>query len=159
VTILGIGNEFRHDDGVGLIAARRLRLRGFTAEEHGGDMAGLIERWKGISEVIVIDAVRSRAPAGTLHVIDVTSSHLPAGFAHGSTHALGLAEAIELSRALGTLPARIKVVGIEGRDFTPGVGLSPEVEAAVLLLETEIFALIACPREVSPKKAFGKILV
>jgi hydrogenase maturation protease len=145
VTILGIGNEFRHDDGVGLMAARRLRSRGFPAEEHGGDMAGLIERWQGIDEVIVIDAVRSGTRAGTLHVIDATSSRLPAEFCHGSTHALGLAEAIELSRALGTLPAQIKVVGIEGRDFSPGVGLSPEVESAMLLLEREIFALIARP--------------
>jgi hydrogenase maturation protease len=32
---------------------------------------------------------------------------------------------------LGRLPARLVVYGIEGRDFTQGEGLSPEVDAAI----------------------------
>jgi hydrogenase maturation protease len=48
-----------------------------------------------------------------------------------STHALGVAEAIELARALGRLPARLEVYAIEGARFTAGAGLSPAVEQAV----------------------------
>ena len=48
-----------------------------------------------------------------------------------STHAFGLAEAVELARALGRLPPRLIVYGIEGKSFEAGVGLSPEVGAAV----------------------------
>ncbi len=52
-------------------------------------------------------------------------------FSRSSTHSFGVAEAVELARALGRLPARIVVFGIEGRDFAQGEGLSPDVDAAV----------------------------
>jgi hydrogenase maturation protease len=52
-------------------------------------------------------------------------------FSRSSTHSFGVAEAVELARALGRPPARVVVFGIEGRDFTPGEGLSPDVGAAV----------------------------
>ena len=56
---------------------------------------------------------------------------MPAGWFRYSTHAFGAAEAIELARVLGRLPRRLIVVGIEGARFDAGVGLSPEVAAAV----------------------------
>ena len=58
----------------------------------------------------------------------------------GSTHALGVAEAIELGRALGRLPRRLLVFGIEGGSFDAGAGLSPEVERAVGQLTDELRA-------------------
>jgi DNA-binding transcriptional LysR family regulator len=45
-----------------------------------------------------------------------------------STHAFGVAEAIELGRGLGNLPQYLVVYGIEGKNFAAGVGLSAEVE-------------------------------
>jgi hypothetical protein len=39
-------------------------------------------------------------------------------------------EAIELARALGQLPPRLIVYGVEGADFTAGEGLSLDVEKA-----------------------------
>jgi hydrogenase maturation protease len=48
-----------------------------------------------------------------------------------STHALDVAAAIEFARALGRLPPRLIVYGIEGRSFTVSAGLSPEVERAI----------------------------
>ena len=78
----------------------------------------------------MIDAITSGADCGTVVEIDATSSILPAGLCH-STHALGPAEAVELARALGKLPARITILGIEGGDYSFGAGLSSEVERAV----------------------------
>jgi hydrogenase maturation protease len=48
-----------------------------------------------------------------------------------STHALGLGEAIALGHALGKLPVRLIVYGIEGADFGFGDSLSPEVQTAI----------------------------
>jgi hydrogenase maturation protease len=134
VIVIGVGNEFRHDDAAGLVAARRLRERGIPAEEHDGDPAALIERWQGIDGLILIDAVQSSAPAGALHVVDASASPLDPELFKNSTHALGLADAVELSRTLGTLPPHVLVFGIEARDVTAGVGLSPEVEGALRVL-------------------------
>ena len=49
----------------------------------------------------------------------------------GGTHALGLAAVVELARALGRLPERVVVVGVEAERFDHGVPLSPAVAAAV----------------------------
>jgi hydrogenase maturation protease len=56
---------------------------------------------------------------------------LPALFSRVSTHAFGVAEAIELARALGQLPPALVVYGVEGATFEAGAGLSAAVAAAV----------------------------
>jgi hydrogenase maturation protease len=126
--VVGVGNRFRGDDAAGPAVVDL--LGGVAAIVHDGDPADLMERWAGVDEVVVVDAVRSGAAPGTVTVIDARAVPLPAGWCR-SSHAWGPGEAIELARALGTLPARVTVYGIEGADFTPGAGMSPEVSAAV----------------------------
>jgi hydrogenase maturation protease len=133
VRIVGVGNRHRRDDGVGLVVAQRLRseaLPGVSIVESGGDAAELIDAWGGVSRVWVIDAVHSGAAPGTVVRVDAVGEALPAEAFQTSTHALGLAAAVELARALGQLPPSLVVFGIEGMDFGHGEGLSPEVAAA-----------------------------
>jgi hydrogenase maturation protease len=132
--IIGIGNEMRGDDAAGLIAARRiqdLNLPGITVVEHSGEGASLMETWKNQEEVIVIDAARSKCIAGTIHRYDAHRDSLPADVFAFSTHVLGLAQAIELSRSLGTLPKTLIVYGIEGNDFELNHTISQEVQSAI----------------------------
>jgi hydrogenase maturation protease len=56
---------------------------------------------------------------------------LPAGVFRSSTHAFGVGDAVELARALGRLPRRVVVYGVEGAGFESGAPLSPAVAAAV----------------------------
>jgi len=140
VLIIGIGNDHRHDDAVGLIAARRLsasKLSRVTIVEATGEGTALMELWQNADTVILLDAVRSGAVPGAIHRIDARTRIVPTHFLRCSTHAFGVAEAIELARALNRLPSRLLIFGIEGRDFTPGTGLSPDVENALpTLLKT-----------------------
>jgi hydrogenase maturation protease len=130
--VIGLGNAARSDDAAGLIAARRLRERGRDAREHEGDPVALIELWRDAGGVIVVDAVRSGAAPGRIHRLDATAAPLPVSLRTStSTHAVGLADAIELARALGRLPRRVVVYGIEGKRFAAGTGLTPAVAAAV----------------------------
>lgn len=130
--MIGIGNEDRHDDAAGLATARLLRSeRGARVIEQAGGAAELLEAWAGEPSVIVVDAMASGAPAGTVRRFDAVREPLPAVAAGASTHGLGLAEAVGLARALGRLPARLVLVGIEGADFSPGTGLGPAVAAGV----------------------------
>ena len=78
-----------------------------------------------------MDAVESGADPGTLHRVDASREPVPAHVFRSSTHAFGVGEAIELARALGRLPKRIVVYGVEGATFAAGVGLTPQVETAV----------------------------
>ncbi len=134
--VLGVGNPLRHDDAAGIEVARQLAPRLNAAEyrvrEHGGEALGLIEQWDGAAATIVLDATRSGAPPGTIHRFDASLCALPAELrGPTSTHAVGLAETIELARALGRLPARVIVYGIEGARFDAGAGLSEELLAVI----------------------------
>jgi hydrogenase maturation protease len=140
--IIGCGNRDRGDDAAGLIAAERLRGRGVAAGICSGEPSELLEAWAGADQVILIDAVQTGSPTGTVHV---WNGQNPPKFSmsSGSTHGLGLSEAIELARALGRLPEKLRIYGIEGASFGIGSGLSREVDPGIdevvrrILLELE----------------------
>ncbi|HKH18582.1 MAG TPA: hydrogenase maturation protease [Solirubrobacteraceae bacterium] len=136
VLVVGVGNALRGDDGAGLEVVRRLRARagsaGVGVRLLEGEGIGLLEAWEGARAVVLVDSVRTNARAGAIHRIDVTDSPLPAALrSSSSTHAVGVGEAIELARALGRLPSRLVVYGVEGGRFETGAALSPEVAAVV----------------------------
>lgn len=128
--VVCVGNALRGDDGVGPAVAQVLRERGMAAVVHDGEPASLIDAWDGAAAVVLVDAVVTGADAGTVHRFDAAAGTLRAG-GGASTHGLGVAEAVELARALGRLPRRVVVIGVEGADFAPGAELSPPVTAAV----------------------------
>ncbi len=105
---------------------------------HEGEPIDLLDRWVGADEVIVVDAVSSGAPPGTIHRLDPLAEPIQTALSQGSTHALGLAEAIELARALDRLPSSLAVYGIEGERFTAGEELSPAVARAVEHVRLEL---------------------
>src|SRR5215470_9912500 len=140
--LIGVGNEFRRDDAAGLVAARRLRESGIVVEEHHGDMAALIERWEGVDSLILIDAVAPGRTPGAIYHLDASAAPLDRELFSTSTHAFSLADAVELSRALGTLPPHVLVFGIEATNLALGIGLSAEVEAALPGLLNEVFACV-----------------
>jgi len=130
VRIIGCGTADRGDDSAGLLVARRLRESGLDACEHGGDGLALIESWTSSDTVILIDAVVTGRPAGTLSVWDASDAPVVGDFPRCSTHAFGVAEAVQLARTLGRIPPRLLIYGIEGRRFDFGAAPSPEVVAA-----------------------------
>jgi hydrogenase maturation protease len=133
MVVIGVGNEFRRDDGVGLVVAHALRthaLPGVEVIEASGEGAELLLVWEGAESVIVVDALASGAPPGTIYRLDATAGPLPASFFAASSHAFGLAEAVELARVLGNLPPRLVIYGIEGSDFRPGHGMTLPVSLA-----------------------------
>jgi hydrogenase maturation protease len=136
--VIGLGSPDRGDDAVGGVVARAVsaRLAGVEVVDHE-DPTALLDLWVGHSPVVVVDAVVSGAPAGTLHGLETGSAGEPVStraWAHGSrggTHAIGLAEVVELARALGRLPGRLVVVGVEVERLDHGAPLSSAVAAAV----------------------------
>lgn len=155
VCIIGIGNEYRSDDGVGLFVARALAARalpGIEVIEQGGDGTALLQAWQDALAVILIDAVASGDRAGEVRRFVAHVEPIPTHFSSSSSHAFGVAEAIELARAVGQLPPSVIVYGIVGQRFTAGVGLSPPVErAARTAVERVADEALALLRQASPE--------
>jgi len=135
VVVIGVGNPDRGDDGVGPEVLARLagrvpggvRLIGLA----GADPGEVMEAWSESAGAIVVDAMVSGAAPGTVTRFDAAAGPLPAGVRLASTHVLGAETAVEMARALGRLPGRLVVYGVEGESFAAGSGLSPAVAAAL----------------------------
>ena len=135
--IIGYGNPDRGDDSAGLLVARELQLIGIGTEIYTGDPLRLLESLKPSDEVVVIDAVLTGTHPGTIHEWDA-SQPLNLETFPASSHGLGLGEAIELARNLGTLPKLLRVYGIEGKQFVVGTSPQPAVRDAVQRLVKQI---------------------
>jgi hydrogenase maturation protease len=133
--VIGIGNPDRGDDAAGHAVVELLR-RAPPAEvdlaEADGEATALLSRLDGADTAFLVDACSFAAPAGSIWRFDAAAAPLPHGAFGVSTHGFGLAEAVELARALGQLPLRCIVYAIEGASFEIGAPLSPEVRAAVV---------------------------
>jgi hydrogenase maturation protease len=132
VLVIGIGNELRGDDGAGLEAVRRLTGgEGVELAFHRGHALELLELWRGAQAVVLVDAVCSAAPPGTIHRFEGGVEPLDASVRAADTHAVGVRDAVELARALGRLPSRLVIYGIEGAQFEHGIRFSEPVAAAM----------------------------
>lgn len=146
--VVGVGNDLRGDDAIGLLVARRVKEEGTGArvEVLSGDAADLVELMRGESRVVIVDAVAQAGCAGRIHRVDASGGWEGPRQPEGSTHALGVAEALELARALGCLPPRVTVFGVEGTRFAIGDEMSPEVREAKDALVRAVRDEIGAPR-------------
>jgi hydrogenase maturation protease len=131
--VIGVGNEFRHDDGIGpaLVAAvQRRTLPGVRVVSTDGEPTGLLDAWADVTLAVVIDAVVCEpATPGRIHRTAVDELPPPAGTA--GTHGFGISDAVELGRVLDRMPRRLIVYAVEASEVSLGLGLSSPVAAAL----------------------------
>jgi hydrogenase maturation protease len=141
VVVIGVGNEFRRDDGAGPAVVDR--LRGLVPSGVGlvitdGEPTRLIEAWTGATLAVVVDAVRAEPPRpGRVHRFVVDRPGADAA-RPASSHGFGLDDAIALALALDRMPGRLIVHAVEAADLTQGTGLTPPVAAAVGIVANAI---------------------
>ncbi len=138
--VLGLGNPLLTDDSVGLRIVERLRplLAGQPGLDLAADYCGglrLMERLVGYDRAILVDAQRSGAPPGTIHMLPVLPAHAPATQHANSAHDVDLPTALELGyRAGARLPNihDIRIVAVEAAEVELfGEECTPAVAAAV----------------------------
>ncbi|MCB0995068.1 MAG: hydrogenase maturation protease [Acidimicrobiales bacterium] len=131
--VIGVGNRFRRDDGLGLEVAERLdgAVAGCDVALADGEPARLMELWRDRPLAVVVDAMRSGAGAGTVTRLELGLDELPARSARASSHAVGVTEAAALGRAVACLPGRLVLFGVEAAALGDGEGLSAPVAAAL----------------------------
>lgn len=130
--VIGIGNSFRRDDGVGLAVAEaiaRLELPDLQVLTAIGEPGALLDAWATADSVIVVDAAMVDVPEpGRLR--RWTPDTVPDSPAT-SSQAFGLAQTYGLARALGRLLRSLVVLSVDIADASDGLGLSDLVAAAV----------------------------
>jgi hydrogenase maturation protease len=159
VLVAGIGNLFLGDDGFGSEAARRLAAEplpeGVSVVDYGiRGMHLAFDLLAGYDALVLVDALPHGGSPGDVTVLEVGEDDLGEGEfdAHGMNPAAVLAG---LGALGGRLPARTHVVGCEPRDVGEGIGLSPEVEAAVDTAVSAIRVLISSEPVEKPSSAKG----
>jgi hydrogenase maturation protease len=134
VLVAGVGNIFLGDDGFGPEAARRLADRplpdGVRVVDYGiRGMHLAYDLLDPVDALVLVDTVATGERPGEISVLEVGPADLGDGDvdAHGMNPAAMLAS---LGRMGGALPP-IYVVGCRPSTVDEGIGLSPDVEAAV----------------------------
>jgi hydrogenase maturation protease len=140
IKIIGLGQSMRGDDAAGL-AVVQLWGEMYSGENRPPNVEairselpglGLLDLLEGARLAILVDAVRSGAAPGTIHVL--SSDQLESFTAEtSSAHGWGVAETLALGQVLApsSMPQKIVLIGIEAGDVSIGETLSPEVIAAI----------------------------
>jgi hydrogenase maturation protease len=150
--VIGLGSEYRRDDAIGVIVARRVVATSPSTVDLGpiGEPLELLNRWDGATIAVVIDAMRSGSPPGTLNVLnldeDDAAARIDASDGWASTHGLNVLEVYRLAQVLGSAPSHLVLVGIEGARFENGFGLSPLVDRVVGPATELVLEIVASAR-------------
>src|ERR1700722_1437886 len=132
--VIGLGNRYMRDDGVGNEAARALRARNlggevFVYEENGIELS-LLWQFRGAKKIVLIDALRSGLSPGavTRHVIVPGSGEISE---LRSLHELELYDLFDLATSDELMPCQVVILGVEPKDCSPGEGLTGEMADAL----------------------------
>ncbi len=150
ISVIGIGQSLRGDDGIGPEAVHRWsqdrppispdpRVETVFLETPGLD---LLEYLEDTDAAVLVDAVSSGNIPGTVQVV---TSFPETGISSGekTAHGFGVAETIALARKSGSrMPGRLTLIGIEASEFTMGRGLSEPVRLAIPEVVREIQRII-----------------
>ncbi len=132
--IIGLGNEFRGDDAIGILIVRKLQdenpdLAEYLIEQN--DLTRILERWHN-RYVIIIDAVFSRLPAwGKIHQLDSVHEISCISKKQYSSHGLELPDIYNIGKSLNLLPNAVFMIGIEGANWEIGSQMNGELITAI----------------------------
>ncbi len=130
--VIGIGNSYRRDDGVGLAVAAQiahLDLEGVRVLTSTGEPGEILDAWADVPRTVVVDAAFGEG--ATPGRIRRWTPGAEAAAAAVSSHALGLPATYALGQALGQIPRELIVFTVDAAEIGYGVTLTPHVAAAV----------------------------
>lgn len=130
--VLGLGNVILGDDGLGAAAVARLESRyripaGVRLEDGGTLGLALLDMIAEARNVILVDAVRTGDPPGTLvridgdDVMDAVRDRL-------SPHQVGVADLLDVARLMDCYPATVTLLGLTPENIELSVERSGPVD-------------------------------
>jgi hydrogenase maturation protease len=134
--VIGIGNVLTGDDAVGPTVLKLLEA-GYEVPEDvvvldagtpGLDLTAYIA---GLDGVVLVDAVKAKAAPGALRTYGKDELLGKAPVLAMSPHEPGVREALLNADFMGVTPRVVRLVGIVPGSVETGIGLTPEVRAAL----------------------------
>ncbi len=134
VLVMAVGNILRRDDGFADAVLKVLAEEELPHEvelfDAGTSIIDLMDVFHDRERLIVIDAVQGGQAPGTLYRFspeEVEAEAIPTA----SLHQVGLLETLKLGNLVDCRPQSTVVIGVQPGSTELGIGLTPEVEAAV----------------------------
>jgi hydrogenase maturation protease len=133
--VLGLGNVLLGDDGLGAAALARIEAgyhipAGVRLEDGGTLGLGLLGLLAEAEHAILVDAVRTDSPPGTLVRLD-GDDVMAAVRDRLSPHQVGVAELLDTARLIGCYPATVTLIGLVPERIDLGLARSPAVAASL----------------------------
>jgi len=159
--ILGLGNVLCGDDGLGVAAVAEIQRRYLLPPSvrvlDGGTLGLTLLGHVGLAnDVLLVDAVRTDAPPGTLVRLEGDEVG-PAARERLSVHQIGVADLLDALRLLDAVPRRLLLLGLVPRTLELGLERSPEVDRQIPVLVREVIAEAArLGYELRPRARGGK---
>jgi len=130
--VLGVGNLLLSDEGIGIHAIRKLvdsQVLPEDIEIVDGGTAGLnlLTYLEGVDRLVIIDAVETGGPPGTL--VRIAGDRVPAYLALKiSPHEITLPDFLAASKLRDLYPNEVIIWGMQPGSLEVGIDLSADVE-------------------------------
>ena len=133
ITIIGLGNPLRGDDGVGVAVIEALgreklapSVKLVNAGQAGLGLVGILDT---AERAVIVDCAEMGLPPGSVRTFGEDDIRVEAW--SESVHNARAGTALEIARALGSLPSGTRIVGVQPGQMSWGLGLSSEISRAV----------------------------
>jgi len=134
ILVLGVGNSYRRDDGIGPAVIARLQTEKLPEWvellDGGTDGFALLEAIKPYTRALIIDAVQMGMSPGDVRAFSPGEAALKVTTDALSTHGFGLAEVIGLMETLA-IKTDLRIIGIQAKDVSFGAEMSQEVSSKI----------------------------
>lgn len=141
IAVIGLGNTFRRDDGIGIRILDLLRESLGDADisflDFGIASFGLINTLREYGKVLLVDAIDAGLEPGTLKIFRFQEADCALRDKTVSTHELSLGDLINLYEALG-LSTDVFIAGIQVKDVSYGEEMTEELESGKSRLAGQI---------------------
>lgn len=149
--VIGLGNTFRRDDGIGISVLESLlnshKIDGVDYLNFGIASFDLLNKIRDYDEALLIDGINASLPAGELRIFELNDIRHELDPPASSSHELGLKDMFELYKKLG-IKTKVYVAGIQVADVSFGEGLTESLNTRQKGIVKEISLFI--------DNAFGK---
>lgn len=135
IVVIGVGNLLLKDEGAGIHVLQALEKKnlppGVQLFDGGVSGIGLLDFFQGASKALLIDAADMNRKPGTVLRFTPEDLRAQAQEIKFSVHDIGVAEVLELAKALGQSPEEVVIIGIQPKEIDWGTDLTPEVQASI----------------------------